>query len=159
MKRHLFLFMVATLAVCLIAGCGGPTPTPTPSPSPTPSPTPSPSPSPSPTPSLAPYQGVVYTDPLVPITIGVNKDFVISLEYSGTGSGFDWFEGYDATMLDLLTQEYKPGVDAGSMFASPATSAFRFKALRTGSTRITFAYKRPWEVIPSRQSVFNIEIQ
>ena len=71
----------------------------------------------------------------------------------------DWFEKHDAGMLSLLTKEYALGVSTFPGVDDPVTKGFRFRALKTGSTTITFVNRRPWEAIPFRQSVFYIEIK
>ena len=157
MKKLLSLIAML-LAVCLIAGCGGVTPSPTPSATPTPTPTPSATPTPSPSPTVAPGELDTYTDPMETITVAKNQEFVISLEYQYGGT-FEWTETHDTSLLKMVAEEDKPGVNPGSMFGTPATQNFRFRALKKGSVSITFVYKRFYEIIPTRQSVFKVEIE
>lgn len=159
MKRLLCLAAVI-LALCLAAGCGGVAPSPTPSSTPTPTPTSEPSATPTSTPTSTPAPGEVgtYSDPLQTITVPRNGEFIISLVYQYGGT-FEWTETHDEGMLKMVAKENKQGVNPDSMFGTPATQNFRFRALRSGSVSITFVYKRYYEIIPSRQAVFKVEIE
>jgi predicted secreted protein len=129
MKRFLVLVMISILAVCLISGCAG-----------------------------GGGGATTYTDATKTITTGVNQEFVIALDHDPTTT-YDWEETHDASMLDLVAKESIPIDEAKSLVKDTGTQSFRFKALNTGKTKITFLYKRPWELLPISQLTFNIDIQ
>ncbi len=158
--KNLLSLAAITLAVCLIAGCGGATTSPTPSLTPTATPTSNLSPTPalSPSPSVAPGEVATYTDSLETITVRKDQEFIISLEYQYGGT-YEWTETHDESMLRLVGKENKPGVNPESMFGTPATQNFRFRALKEGNVNMTFVYKRSYEVIPSKQLVFRVQIE
>ena len=90
-----------------------------------------------------------YSDPGQTINIGVNQEFVITLDSNPT-TGYSWQETYDETALELVEKTYKPGEQAkqGAVGAG-GTEHFQFKALKKGETEITMVYVRWWpEKIP-----------
>jgi len=141
MKRLLALAAVTILAVCLAAGCGGTKPG-----------------GATGSGSKPPDEIASYTDPLTTITAAVNEEFIISLEFSGTGTGYEWFEDYDTDILELVEKQYMPAENPGSMFGTPPTQNFRFKTLKRGNSKIVFAFRQSWVVLPERQAVFYIEV-
>ncbi|MBA7631517.1 hypothetical protein ES703_39049 [subsurface metagenome] len=123
------LLLVAVVAVCLVAGCAG---------------------------------GVkTYTDSGQTIGISVNQEFVIALGSNPT-TGYSWQVSHDETRLELVGGEstYKQGKEAeqGAVGAG-GIEYFRFKALKTGETKITLVYKRPWEEEFLDQKVFTVNIK
>ena len=100
-----------------------------------------------------------YTDSGQTISIGVNQEFFIALGSNPT-TGYSWQESHDETMLRLVKKTYEPGEAAkqGAVGAG-GIDYFRFKALRTGETEITLAYKRPWEKEILEQMAFTVNIE
>jgi predicted secreted protein len=101
-------------------------------------------------------EATTYTDPTKTITTGVNQEFVVALDHDPTTT-YDWEESHDASMLNLVSKETKPA--EGVQVKPLETQHFRFKALKAGKTKITFLYKRPWELLPIKQLTFNIDVQ
>ena len=99
-----------------------------------------------------------YTDSGQTIIIAANQEFVIALGSNPT-TGYSWQESHDETVLKLVEKTYKPGEKAkqGAVGAG-GVEYFRFKALKTGRTEITMAYKRPWEEEMIEQKVFAVNI-
>ena len=100
-----------------------------------------------------------FTDPGQAISIGVNQEFVITLGSNPT-TGYMWQESHDETMLELVEKTYEPGEAAkqGAVGAG-GVDYFRFKALKTGETKITMTYKRPWQEESVEQKVFTVNIK
>ena len=96
-----------------------------------------------------------YTDSGQAISIGVNQEFVIALGSNPT-TGYSWQESHDETLLELVEKTYKLGEEAeqGAVGAG-GVEYFRFKPLKTGETKITLVYKRPWEE-PTPQDVTKV---
>ena len=100
-----------------------------------------------------------YTDSGQTISIGVNQEFIIALGSNPT-TGYGWQESYDETILELVEKTYKPGKEAKEdLVGAGGVEYFRFKALKTGETKITVAYKRPWEEESIDQKVFPTNIE
>ena len=100
-----------------------------------------------------------YTDTGQTISIGVDQEFVIALDSNPT-TGYNWEESYDETMLRLVESKYELGKRAKQgVVGAGGTQYFRFKALKTGKTEITLAYKRPWETDIGEQKVFSVDIK
>jgi len=123
------LLLVAVVAICLVAGCAG---------------------------------GVkTYTDSGQAIGIGVNQEFVIALGSNPT-TGYSWQVSHDETRLELVGGEstYKQGKEAEQgVVGAGGIEYFRFKALKTGETKVTLVYKRPWEEEFLDQKVFTVNIK
>ena len=100
-----------------------------------------------------------YTDSGQTIGIGVNQEFVIALG-SNLTTGYRWQESHDETMLELVKSGYEMGEEAEQgMVGTGGIDYFRFKAVKTGETKITLIYKRPWEEQPIEQKVFIVDIK
>ena len=96
-----------------------------------------------------------YTDSGQTISIGTNQEFVIALGSNPT-TGYRWQVSHDKTVLELLRSEYQTGEAAKQ--GAGGIELFRFKALKTGATRITMSHKRQWEEQPIEQKVFSVDI-
>ena len=153
MKWFLVLVMTSILAVCLVAGCGG---------------------------GVKTYVTAIdqwidaYNISHIEKTIvtRVNQQFIIVLDSNPT-TGYEWEESYDEGMLKLVESKFqragrRPKGAKGAKPAKPpeeglvgvgGTQYFRFKALETGKTEITFTYKRAWETDLAEQRVFSVDIK
>ncbi len=85
------------------------------------------------------------------------QEFMVALESNPT-TGYSWTETHDSTFLVLYSDEYKPGTNKGDTVGAGGTHYFRFRALKPGTTEITFTYKRPWETEVFEVSTFIINI-
>ncbi|MFC2004335.1 protease inhibitor I42 family protein [Chloroflexota bacterium] len=86
-----------------------------------------------------------YSDAGQAINIGIDQEFAIVLGSNPT-TGYGWQESYDSTMLELMEKKYIPGKEAKKdVVGAGGADYFRFKALKTGETRIGMVYKQPWE--------------
>ena len=103
----------------------------------------------------------IYTDNSDAINTNVNAEFTITLESNPT-TGYSWKFDYDKTMLNLVNEEYKADNKADKqLVGSGGTQFTRFKALKSGSTAVTFSYRRSWEQTSSdnKKQIFNITIK
>lgn len=100
-----------------------------------------------------------YSDSGEAISIRVKQDFIIALGSNPT-TGYGWEESYDKTMLELVRKTYELGeqVEEGGDGAG-GVDYFRFRALKTGQTRITMYYQRSWEKESIEQQVFTVNIK
>jgi inhibitor of cysteine peptidase len=86
-----------------------------------------------------------YTDSGQAVNIGVNQEFTIALG-SNITTGYSWQPKYDTNSLNLVGQEYKDNDTTGKQIVGAGgTQYFHFKATKSGETKITFSYYRPWE--------------
>jgi inhibitor of cysteine peptidase len=86
-----------------------------------------------------------YTDSGKTINTKVNQEFTIALG-SNITTGYSWQPVFDSTVLEKLNQEYKENDTTGNQIVGAGgTEYFYFKALKSGETKITFTYFRPWE--------------
>ena len=124
-----FLILVAVVAICMLAGCAG---------------------------------GVkTYTDSGQTISIGANQEFIIALVSNPT-TGYSWEASYDETMLKLVggKSTYEESKEAKQgMVGAGGVEYFRFKTMKSGETKITLVYKRPWEEEIVEQKVFTVSIK
>jgi inhibitor of cysteine peptidase len=102
-----------------------------------------------------------FTEPSQTINTGVNKEFTIALG-SNISTGYSWQAAYDEKALTLVEKTYKEQDNTGKqVVGAPGTEYFKFKSLSKGETKVTFAYRRPWEQ-PSGQDqtlVFTINVK
>jgi len=100
-----------------------------------------------------------YTDPGQTVNIGVNQEFIIALGSNPT-TGYGWQESHDKTMLELLEKSYKEEAQEGVVGAG-GIEYFRFKALKSGQTKITLVYQRSWEEPTSQDltKVFTVNVK
>jgi len=93
------------------------------------------------------------------ISVGVNQEFMIALDSNPT-TGYSWQESHDETMLKLVEKTYKPGDQAKQgLVGAGGIEYFQFKALKTGETKVTMNYNRPWETEVLEQKVFTVNIK
>ncbi len=100
-----------------------------------------------------------YTDSGQAINISANQEFIIALGSNPT-TGYSWQESHDETMLELVEKTYKQGeqVEKGLVGAG-GVEYFQFEALKTGETKITMSYKRPWETEVLEEKLFTVNIK
>ena len=99
-----------------------------------------------------------YVDPEKPISIRIEKEFIIALDSNPT-TGYDWEESYDESVLKLVDDRYEQDEKAEGLVGAGGTQYFQFKALKAGQTEITFVYKRSWETDFLEQKVFTVNIK
>jgi inhibitor of cysteine peptidase len=100
-----------------------------------------------------------YTDSGQTISIGVNQQFVVALGSNPT-TGYRWQVRHDETMLEMVSSEYETGEPAKQgVVGAGGVELFSFKALKTGETKITMTYKRPWEEQSIEHKVFTVNIK
>ena len=85
-----------------------------------------------------------HTDPAQVINTSVNQEFTIALG-SNITTGYSWQPVYDISAITLVGNEYNADDTTGKVVGAPGTEYFHFKAIKTGSTQISFTYYRPWE--------------
>lgn len=102
-----------------------------------------------------------YSEPGQTINTGVNREFTIALGSNPT-TGYGWQPAYDTNALNLLGKTYKPQDNTGKqLVGAGGTEYFNFKALNKGETKVTLAYRRPWEQ-PTPQDktvVFTVDVK
>jgi inhibitor of cysteine peptidase len=94
-----------------------------------------------------------------PVSVTAGQEFVIALE-SNITTGFSWQASFDEDSLVLVEKTYKEKDNSGKVGGGGA-DYFRFKALKSGETKVTLSYRRPWET-PSAQdktAVFNVSVK
>lgn len=137
MKKNLILVMITILAACLMSSCGGGG-------------------------GGAETDGIeAYSNPGQTISVRVNQEFIIAVDSNPT-TGYEWEESYDdESMFELVERIYKAGEQTGTgvKIGAGGVDYFRFKALKSGDSKITLAYKRPWEIVINRQMVFSIDVE
>lgn len=107
----------------------------------------------------APGAPAVYTDDKAPISSSLGEPFIIALPSNPT-TGFSWQMDYDRTILTLTGKDYVQDPSAGGRVGAGGTEKFTFQGVRTGNTKITLKYQRPWESIPPAETrVFNVTIK
>jgi len=95
-----------------------------------------------------------FADPGVTIRVEAGDSFAIELAGNPT-TGYMWQPDVDSQHLELLGHEFEPrggGVGAGGK------EVFRFRALASGDTEITFAYRRPWDKESRDTNSFRVAI-
>jgi inhibitor of cysteine peptidase len=88
----------------------------------------------------------VYSDSSQTISVKVGQEFIIALNENPT-TGYSWQKEFDASFLELVGDKYEPSAEAKKpgIVGAGGTRNFQFKALKTGETKVTLVYKRPWE--------------
>ncbi len=100
-----------------------------------------------------------YTDSAQVISIDSNQEFIIALD-SNHSTGYSWQESYDETILKLVEKSYQQDKRAKEIKVGVGgADHFRFKALKTGETKITMTYKQPWAATATDQKVFTVKIK
>lgn len=88
------------------------------------------------------------------ISIGVGDTIQISLKGNPT-TGYDW-TGDVKSPLKLIKRDFKADTH---MTGSGGTATFTVKAVKTGKSKMVFAYKRSWEkVAPLQTFELNINV-
>ncbi len=86
-----------------------------------------------------------------------DENFLISLEANAT-TGYQWTSDFDADYLQLIDKDYR--VSSPELIGSGGYETFKFLALKTGQTEITFSYLRLWESRqPAKKKVYQIIIE
>ena len=92
------------------------------------------------------------------IEVEVDQILVISLESNPT-TGFGWqiLEIEDPILQSMGEAEFQPS-ESNEVVGAGGTETFRFKAIRTGQTKLTLVYRRPWEddVAPLETFLLNV---
>jgi inhibitor of cysteine peptidase len=99
-----------------------------------------------------------YSDPSKTIEAGNGQQFTVVLDGNYT-TGYIWEASFDQASLKLVSQDYKANESKQGMLGVPGKASFVFQALKQGSSKITFTYKRPSEINPGDQKVFNVTIK
>ncbi|MEW6142451.1 MAG: protease inhibitor I42 family protein [Chloroflexota bacterium] len=100
-----------------------------------------------------------YTDDKVPITASVGKPFVIALASNPT-TGFSWQLNYDTMILTLTNKDYVQDPGAAGRVGAGGTEKFTFQGVKTGTTKVTLTYQRPWESVPPTETkTFSVTIR
>lgn len=85
------------------------------------------------------------------------QEFSITLEANPT-TGYQWDLDYDEDYLELVDRKYETLVQEGIVGAG-GEEIFKFKALKSGETQITFSYLRTWEDSSIDEKVYEIVIK
>ena len=96
----------------------------------------------------------VYSDPSETIKIKTGDEFAFGFD-TAERVGLSWDETHDETMVSLLDKEYimpQPYSVSGKTW-------FLFKALKTGSSQVTFTYSHGGAGPVTDRKVFSIDIQ
>ena len=96
---------------------------------------------------LANPQSRVYAeeDAMGTIEIGVGDTFIIKLK-ENPSTGFSWHYVVEPeTAINLDSDEYAEDA-SGNLVGAPGQHEFVFKAVESGTARVTFEYYRDWEV-------------
>jgi inhibitor of cysteine peptidase len=101
-----------------------------------------------------------YTDPVQTINVSVNQEFILALESNPT-TGYGWQETHEASMLELVSDQYQARETAPDVVGAGGTHYFTYKALKKGETQVTLVYRRPWEQPnpADKTSVFTVKIK
>lgn len=108
--------------------------------------------------SCAAPEASVYSDPTSTIFTTVNGEFTIAIPANAT-TGYQWTEEYNASMLSLVSSEYKPSKQAKNQVGAGGMQYFKFKALKAGTAMISFTYRRAGDPIIADQTAFNVVIE
>ena len=131
MKRVLVILAMVLLTTVLLTGCGDGNSVPT------------------------------FTDSTQTINTQINQEFIIALEANPT-TGYDWQPVCDSAFISQVKKDYQQDDNNGQpLMGQGGTDYFTFKAVKTGETKITLTYFRPWETPKNedQQKVFNIIIK
>ncbi len=86
---------------------------------------------------------------------GVGSEFTIMLT-ANPSTGYDWSRDYDPSMLNLAGVGFEPAT--GAALGSGGTMTLRFKALKSGETKMTLRYSRGPEAQVAEEKVFSVSI-
>lgn len=87
--------------------------------------------------------------PLLTDTIETKNDSEFNIQIRASlGSGYQWIleDSLDNNYITLVRTTF--ATDSTEMAAKPDLQTFVFKALKKGSSSISFIYKRPWKKKP-----------
>ncbi|MGA9099335.1 MAG: protease inhibitor I42 family protein [Methanotrichaceae archaeon] len=85
----------------------------------------------------------------------LNQPFTISLESNPT-TGYKWYADYDYDLLRLDSQNYERS--PSSAIGGGGIDVLTFTPLRSGQTKISLVYRRPWENIAGNVRTFLVEV-
>lgn len=94
----------------------------------------------------------------------VGEEFIIELD-SNPSTGYSWVSDFDketVAFVEKLNKQTLPHpVEGSEIVGASIQEVFKFKALKTGETKISFYYLREWEidVAPIDQKVFDVTIR
>ena len=89
------------------------------------------------------------------ISAGTGETFVIELEGNPT-TGYQWELSEGDEQFRLVEKDY---AQPGSSIGAATKERFVIKALKRGSTTLTFKYKRPWETEVLDTKNFRLQIK
>lgn len=94
------------------------------------------------------------------IEVENNGEFLIVLESNPT-TGYSWKADFDSEYIELISKDYTEGPNDPGIVGAGGADTFKFGALLTGETKITFSYLRSWEenVDPIDKKVYEITIK
>lgn len=83
---------------------------------------------------------------------------VVALE-ANASTGYRWeVSEIDPPILELADDEYQPNTEGAMGVGAPGTQRLTFEATDSGRTRLTLAYRRPWETAVEAANTFTVEI-
>jgi inhibitor of cysteine peptidase len=85
----------------------------------------------------------------------LNQSFSIVLASLPT-AGYSWMVDFDSLFLNLESDRFQ--IAQPQAIGSGGQQIFAFTPIRTGSTKVTAIYKRPWENRAEVERVFLVEI-
>jgi inhibitor of cysteine peptidase len=94
------------------------------------------------------------------LTVKLGEKFRIKLE-SNPSTGYTWLPEFDSEFLKLVMNKYYSTKEKNEIpiVGKPGIQKFTFKAVKTGETKITMAYARPWEnCIPEKVIIYHVKI-
>jgi predicted secreted protein len=94
-------------------------------------------------------------DRMETIKARTGEPFNITLDSNPT-TGYRWYADYDYGLMKLDDQRYER--DASSAIGGGGKETFTFTPLRSGETRISMVYRRPWENIAADVRSFQVLI-
>ena len=85
----------------------------------------------------------------------LNQSFSIVLASLPT-AGYSWIVDFDSSLLNLESDRFQ--IAQPQAIGSGGQQIFAFTPIRTGSTKVTAIYKRPWENKAEYERKFIVEI-
>ncbi len=79
----------------------------------------------------------------------------VSLD-SNPSTGFSWTAEYDEALLELVDLAFEES--ASGMIGAPGKETLTFRALQTGTAKMTLKYQRPWEGQPEQILTYTLRI-
>lgn len=98
-----------------------------------------------------------YSDSIQTIEARVGEEFTIALD-ANPSTGYTWQADFDQGLVRLKASEFRQAAAKPGMVGVGGEQRFTFVALKAGSARITFVYKRPWEEGVAQRKVFTVHI-